>query len=426
MFKNIIEAFKIKEVRRKIWLTLAILLVYRIGCWIPTPGIELGAFSSSVGGNDFLGIISGISGNALSNGALLALGVLPYINASIIMQLLTIAIPKLERLARHGGDEGRKKITFYTRIAALVLALAQSIGIVVSFGSGMLDTSAIGNATIVGIIVVLMLTAGAMFTVWLGEKITAIGIGNGQSLLIFVGILSTAATAIANEIAQVVDNIDRIWTFGVFLVAVVLIFGFIVLIDLAERRVPVQYAKQIKGRKMYGGQSTFIPIKINSSGVMPIIFAMAIISFPQLIYSMVAGNAGGYPSYLAMGGWLYTIIVALLILFFSYFYSQATFNPVDVSRRIQQNGGFIPGIRAGQPTAEYLAKISRRITLFGAIFLATIALIPALVFGFVGGGSSIVNAFSATGLIIVVSVALEFNKQLEAQLLMRNYKGFLK
>lgn len=425
MFKNIIEAFKIKEVRRKIWLTLAILLVYRIGCWIPTPGISLGAFADNVDDGGFLSIISGVSGNALGNGALLALGVLPYINASIIMQLLTIAIPKLERLARHGGEEGRKKITFYTRIAALILALAQAIGIVVSFGVGSLDTSAIPNATIVGIMVVIVLTAGAMFTVWLGEKITEIGIGNGQSLLIFVGILSTAGQAIAQAVVDVANDIDRIWTFGVFLAAVILIFGFIVLIDLAERRVPVQYAKQIKGRKMYGGQSTFIPIKVNSSGVMPIIFAMAIISFPQLIVSMVSPTTV-YPSYLAMGGWLYTIIVAVLILFFSYFYSQATFNPVDVSRRIQQNGGFIPGIRAGAPTADYLAKISRRITLFGAIFLAIIALVPALVFGFVGGGSSIVNAFSATGLIIVVSVALEFNKQLEAQLLMRNYKGFLK
>ena len=425
MFRTIIDAFKIKEVRKKIWLTLAILLVYRIGCWIPTPGINLEYFASSVNDGGFLSIISGVSGNALGNGALLALGVLPYINASIIMQLLTIAIPRLEKLARQGGEEGRKKITFYTRIAALVLAVAQSVGIVVAFGTSALDVSAIANPTIVGIIVVITLTAGAMFTVWLGEKITEIGIGNGQSLLIFVGILSTAAQAISTAVTDVIADIDRIWTFAVFLAAVVLIFGFIVLIDLAERRVPVQYAKQIKGRKMYGGQNTYIPVKVNSSGVMPIIFAMAIISFPQLIVSMVSPTTA-YPEALGMGGWAYTVIVALLILFFSYFYSQATFNPVDVSRRIQQNGGFVQGVRPGRETADLLGKIRNRITLFGAIFLALIALVPTLIFGFVGGGSSIVNAFSATGLIIVVSVALEFNKQLEAQLLMRNYKGFLK
>lgn len=425
MFKTIKEAFKIKEVRKKIWLTLALLLIYRIGCWLPTPGILVSVFESQTGANDFLGIISGVSGNALSNGAVLALGVVPYINASIIIQLLTIAIPKLERLAKQGGDEGKKKIAMYTRIAALVLAIAQAVGIVVSFGAASLDTTAINSTFLVGAIVVIILVAGAMFTVWLGERITAIGVGNGQSLLIFVGILSTAGQAIFQSIKDIVADISLIWTIFVFLAAVILIFGLIVFVDLAERKVPVQYAKQIKGRKMYGGQSTFIPIKVNSSGVMPIIFSMALISFPQLIMS-IFWPATPYPSYLAAGGWLYSIIVALLILFFSYFYAQVSFNPVDVSRQIQQNGGFIPGIRAGAPTAEHLQKISKRITLFGAIFLAFIALVPTLIFGFIGGDSAIVSAFSATGLIIVVSVALEFNKQLEAQLLMRNYKGFLK
>jgi len=424
MFQTIIDAFKIKEVRRKIILTLVLLLVYRVGCWIPVPGLDLSAFQIS--GDGFLGILNGVTGNALSNGAILALGVVPYINASIIMQLLTIAIPKLERLARQGGEEGKKKITFYSRILALVLALAQSIGLVVGMFGGYLDPNgSIGSTFVAGMIVVLVLTAGAMFTVWIGEKITELGVGNGQSMLVFVGILATAGRAIVTEINSVAGNIDLIWTFFVFLAAVVIIFGFITFIDMAERKVPVQYAKQIKGRKMYGGQSTFIPIKINSNGVMPIIFAMALLTFPQLIFSMV-GSGGIYPSFLQMGGWLYTVLVAVLIFFFSYFYAQATFNPADVSRQIQQNGGFIPGIRAGQPTAEYLTKISRRITFFGALFLAVVALVPTLIFGFVASGSSLVNAFSATGLIIVVSVALEFNKQLEAQLLMRNYKGFLK
>lgn len=434
MFKTLKEAFKIKEVRKKILLTLLLLLIYRLGCWIPTPGIALSTFQGNVNGDaGFLSIISAVSGNALSNGALLALGVVPYINASIIIQLLTVAIPPLERLSKQGED-GKKKISKYTRICALVLAIAQSIGIVVGFGTSSLDSSVFfGSSFVTGAMVVLILVAGSMFTVWLGDKITALGIGNGLSLLIFVGLLSSAGTAIFKAITGITStNLENVWSLLIFFVALVAIFAFIVFIDSAERRIPVQYAKQIKGRKMYGGQNTNIPIKINASGVMPIIFATALISFPQLImsifwYSTEEGSAYmWYAKWLGAGSWVYSLLVALLILAFSYFYSQISFNPEDVSRQIQQNGGFIPGYRAGKPTAEYLKKVSNRITLWGAIFLAIIALIPTYIFTFIGSSGSLVNAFSATGLLIVVSVALEIDKQLEAQLLMRNYKGFLK
>ncbi len=430
MFKTIVEAFKIKEVRRKILLTLLLLLIYRVGCWLPIPAVSPTVYKSeSTGG--FLGILSAISGGALANGSILALGVVPYINASIIIQLLSIAIPSLQKLAKQGED-GKKKMNLYTKIAALVLAIAQSIGIVVSFGTSAMDTSVFGAnfpIWLVGAFIVVILVAGAMFTVWLGDKITDLGIGQGLSLLIFVGILSTAGTSLFQSFVGLGSDINGIWSILGFLLAVIVIFGLIVWVDSAERRVPVQYAKQIKGRKMYGGQTQNIPIKINSSGVMPIIFATAIISFPQLITSMFWAESGFYTWYskwLGAGSWVYAIVVSLLILFFSYFYAQLSFNPEDISKQIQQNGGFIQGIRPGKQTEEYLGRISKRITLFGAIFLAFIALVPTLIFTGVSKDGSLVNAFSATGLLIVVSVALEFNKQLEAQMLMRNYKGFLK
>ena len=432
MFKTIVNAFKVKEIRNKILITLALLLVYRVGCWLPVPGLVLSKFSEAIGTQDFLSLISSISGGALSQGAILALGISPYISASIIIQLLTIAIPSLERLSKQ-GEEGRKRIGFYTKICALVLAIAQAVAIVISY-SDCLNTQMFGFETpiwIIGTLVAIILIAGSMFTYWLGEKITELGIGNGLSLLIFVGILSTAGSALyANIVGIFEGSYSNIIDLVVFVVALVLIFGFIVFMDLAERKVPVQYAKQIKGRKMYGGQSTFIPIRVNSTGVMPIIFAMSLLTFPQLIMSIFWPNSSAYVWYsqwLGAGSWVYIVAVSLLILFFAYFWTQVTFNPDDIARNIQQNGGFIPTVRAGKPTADYLRRISNRITLFGAIFLAVIALVPSLVFKAIHmGNSGLVNAFSATGLLIVVSVAIEINKQLEAQMLMRNYKGFLR
>ena len=441
MFKTLKEAFKLKDVRKKIIITLLLLLIYRLGCWIPTPGIVANAFESVVNSDKggFLSIISAVSGSALANGAILALGVTPYINASIIMQLLTIAIPPLERLSKQ-GEEGKKKMAFYTKICALILSLLQAIGIVVGFGVSSLDVNVFfGSAFATGAVVVAILVAGAMFTVWLGDKITALGIGNGLSMLIFVGLLSTAGKAIFQSVTSIsASNLEGLWSLLVFLAVLIAIFAFIVFIDSAERRIPVQYAKQMKGRKMYGGQNTNIPIKINANGVMPIIFATSIITFPQMImslfwYSTEEGSAYmWYAKNLGAGTWLYIVLTALLILLMSYFWSQVSFNPEDVSRQIQQNGGFIPGYRPGKTTADYLKRVSNRITLWGAIFLALIALIPSILFKSLNGAldlsisGSLINAFSATGMLIVVSVALEIDKQLEAQLLMRNYKGFLK
>lgn len=423
MFKNIKEAFKIKEVRKKLLITFALLLVYRVGCWLPIPGINASVFSDAASSNDFFGIISAVSGNALSNGALLALGCIPYINASIILQLLGGAIPAIERLSQQ-GDEGRKKLNLYTRILALVISIAQAITIVSQSG-GAFDASIFGGATFTAFMVVVIMVAGAMFTVWLGERITEIGVGNGLSLLIFVGILATAGQAIFQAIKDLFTNIDGIWNLLLFFAAVIIIFGLIAWVDLAERKVTVQYAKQIKGRKMYGGQATSFPIKLNAQGVMPIILAMTLLSFPQMIVATFWPSVT-YPELLATGGWLYTVLSSILILLFSYFMASLTFKPDEIARQMQQNGGFINGIRPGKNTSDYLKKISDRLTFFGAIFLALVALVPTLVFTFIGGNSSLVNAFSATGLLIVVSCALEFDKQLESQLLMRSYKGFLK
>ena len=431
MFKTIVNAFKIKDVRNKILFTLLLLFIYRVGCWLPIPGIDISVFKTAIENESsgFLGLLSSISGGALSNGAILALGVTPYINASIIIQLLTVAFPSLERLSK-AGEEGRKKISFYTRIAALVLSIAQGAGIAIAYSSN-IDTNLLwqGAPAWIGCaFIATMLVAGGMFTVWLGERITDLGIGNGQSLLIFVGILSTAGTSLMSAFTNIANDIEYLWNILIFLAGVIVIFGLIVFVDTAERKVPVQYAKQIKGRKMYGGQSTYIPIRVVGSGVMPIIFASTLLMFPQVLMSIFWPNAlSWYSTYLGAGSWLYIIVSSFLILFFSYFYGQITFNPEDISKRIQQNGGFIPGIRAGKPTAEYLGKISKRIILFGAIFLAFVNFVPTTIFTAIGGSNtSLVNAFSATGLLIVVSVALELDKQLEAQMLMRNYRGFLK
>lgn len=427
MFRTIIDAFKVKELRKKIIITLLLLLVYRVGCWIPCVGFSTSAIFENSSGFGFFELMNMVSGGALKNCSVLALGVSPYITASIVIQLLTVAIPALERLSK-AGEDGRRKISLYTRIAALVLAIAQAVGIVVAY-SGSIDKNLSGIPVwLVGCGVVITMVAGAMFTVWLGERITDLGIGNGTSLLIFVGILSSAGTSISGIITMAVQNPTYIWYLVIFLVAVIAIFALIVFMDGGERRVQVQYAKQIKGRKMYGGQSNYIPIRINATGVMPIIFASALITFPQLIISIFWPNVTWYSDWLGTNSWLYIVLTAVFILLFAFFYSKITFNADDVSKRIQQQGGFIQGYRPGKTTAEYLGRVSDRITLFGAIFLAVIALIPSLAFkaiGDVSGASILINAFSATGLMIVVSVALELEKQLSAQMFMRNHKGFL-
>lgn len=441
MFETIVNAFKTKEIRIKIWLTLLMLLVYRVGCYIPIPGLNANALEQMLGGTDFFGILSMITGGSLANATLFSLGILPFINASIIMQLLTLVIPALERLSKE-GEEGRKKLTQITRYFAIVLAVIQAIGIVVGWKNAITAVFAFEAGwklpyfTMAGIIIILV--AGSTMVMWLGERITEYGIGNGTSLIIFVGILSTAGTTMARAFRMVGENWTYIWNILGFIILVAGIFMFIVFTDLAERRVTVQYSKQIKGNKMYGGQTTYIPIRINGSGVMPIIFASSLLTFPQMIMALFFPTSEAYAWYsqnMGSGTWVYYLFMVLLILFFAYFYAQIQFNPDDVSKNIQQYGGFIPGIRAGKPTSDFLRKISNRITLFGAIFLALLSLIPTFIFNAISGEGSTAfmsgelgfgGAFSATGLLIVVSTALEFNKQLESQIMMKHYKGFLK
>ena len=454
MFETIKNCFKVKEIRKKIWITLLLLLIFRIGCYIPVPGIDSDTFAQAIADYSFLELMSSITGSSLSNATLFALGISPYINASIIIQLLTVGIPALERLSRQ-GEEGRKKIAQITRYVTIALAIAQAIGIIVNiaagedainlvmFGGGgsgiMSDTAA---TWIAGVFLVVVYTAGAMLVMFIGERITEYGVGNGISLIIFVGIISTAGITIVGKFEELfVDGkLSALWILIGFVVLTVLEFTAIVAVDLSERRIPVQYAKQVKGRKMYGGQSTVIPIRIAGGGVMPLIFAFALISFPSMLASLFwPGSAfetgvtnwfsGSSPYW--YGQLIYMVALCLLIFAFAFFYSSMQFNPEDISKTIQQNGGFIQGIRPGKPTADYLRKISNRITLFGAIYLSLVAFIPSIISMVVVSlnitdDTSLLIVFSTTGILIVVSVALELEKQLQSQLMMKNYKGFLK
>lgn len=426
MFQTLVKAFKIKEVRNKILITLALLVVYRIGCYIPVPGISAGGLLGDTSESNFLylQIMSAVSGGALQYGTLFAMGIGPYINASIIIQLLTVGIPALERLSKQ-GEEGRKKIAQITRYVTIVLAVAQAIGITIGFSGNIEFDQLFGeNLRWLGYIaLVIIYTAGASLTMWIGERITDYGVSNGISLLIFTGIICSAGQAMMGIFTGEITT--AIWTIIVFIVAAILIFAAVVTVNDAERKIPVQYAKQVKGRRMYGGQSTHIPIKVNSSGVMPLIFAFAILSFPDLIINLVGVSSDNwYTTYMGTGSWLNAFVMCILILFFAYFYNAIQFKPDEISRSIQQNGGFIPGTRPGKPTTDYLKRVSNRITLFGAIYLAVIALVPTLIFRAID--QTLTMALSATGILIVVSVALEFNQALESQIMMKNYKGFLK
>ena len=437
MLQTVINALKVKEIRRKVYMMLLLLLVFRIGCFIPVPGLVRSTFAGIVEGNDFLTLMSSITGGALSQGTVFALGIGPYINASIIMQLLSVGIPALERLSKQ-GEEGRKKIAQYTRYVTILLAVIQSVGIIVGYGSEAIQTSLFFDQEwIAGVFMAVVYTAGALLVMWLGERITDYGVGNGQSMIIFVGMLATAGNSIVGQFQLVFEGGDAgmkaIWGLIAFALVSAVIFFAIVYVDLSERKVPVQYAKQIKGRKMYGGQSSSIPIRISGGGVMPLIFAFSILSFPQMIASLIDGGNNPFNTWwsnwmsASAQGWgavVYSLVLCLLIFAFSFFYAQMQFNPEDVSKSIQQNGGFIQGIRPGKATENYLKKISNRITLFGAIYLSLVAFIPSIAFAW--ANLALVNVFSTTGILIVVSVAMEFEKQLQAQLMMKNYKGFLK
>lgn len=436
MFETIKNAFGTKEIRVKIWATLLLLLVYRIGCFVPVPGISVIDIRKFVEAGSFLSVISAITGGSLSQGTLFALGIIPFINSFIIMQLLTLIIPKLEEMSKD-GEEGRKKITQITRYVAIVLGVIQAIGIAFMWKDYIEPIYGMQKNWLAMIYVIVILVGGSVMVMWLGERITEYGIGNGTSLIIFVGILSTAGTSLLNAFRTVPTDPNKLWNIFGFLILVVALFAFIVFMDGGERRITVQYAKQVKGNKMYGGQTTFIPIRVNASGVMPIIFASSFIMFPQMIISFIPKLAESKFGVWWMrnlttsgGTWwgslIYYIFLVVFIIFFAYFYSMIQFNPEDVSKNIQQYGGFIPGIRPGKPTSDYLKRINNRITLFGAIFLSIICVIPTFLFNVIGKDIGLSSAFSATGLLIVVSVALEFNKSLESQIMMRHYKGFLK
>ncbi len=440
MLQTIKNAFLSPDIRKKMLYTFILILIYRIGCFVPIPGLNVAEMGfTTVANNDFLQMLSTVTGSSFQNGTIFALGIVPFINSFIIMQLLTLIIPKLEKLSKD-GEEGRKKITQYTRYLSILLAIIQAIGIMFAWQDfiapvfGDSKTSEIFTM----ICIVLILTGGSSLVMWLGERITEYGIGNGTSLIIFIGIISTLGnsilTAAGSTIPEQVKSGDLtgIWYLLGFILLVLVLFVFIVFVDMADRKIQVQYAKQIKGNKMYGGQSTHIPIKVNASGVMPIIFATSLIMFPQMIIQFAGASTSGFglwwTEWLGTNGKLYPLIAFILIIFFAYFYAQIQFNPDDVARMLQQNGGFIPGIRPGKATSDHLRKINNRLTLFGALFLAIIALIPTLILQQVDGFATFGfnNAFSATGLLIVVSVALEFQKQLESQLLIKNNKGFLK
>ena len=427
MLRTLINAFREKEIRKKMLLTLLMLLIFRLGCFIPVPGIASGSFQS-LASNDFFSIMSTITGGSLQNGTLFALGIIPFINAFIIMQLLTLVIPPLDRLSKQGED-GRKKITQITRYMAIVLAVIQGVGICLGWGKNMFDAT-FGSTSLSMALVIIMFVGGSCLVMWIGDRITEYGVGNGTSLIIFVGILASAGQSLVGAFKNIGngDVAKNVWLIIAFLIVVLFVFVFIIFVDLAERKITIQYAKQVKGNKMYGGQSTHIPMKVNASGVMPIIFASSFLMFPQMIASFWPTSAfyQWWAKWLGIGTPIYIAVMCLLILFFSFFYSQIQFNPEEISKNIQQNGGYIPGIRPGRPTADFLKKINNRITLFGAIFLAVIALVPSVVFKFIGQENGLANSFSATGLLIVVSVAMEFDTQLQNQLMMKHYKGFLK
>ena len=453
MLETIRNAWKVPELKKKMLFTVFALLIFRLGAVIPVPYINtqaLGSYLESMTGTIF-GLINAMSGNAFAMGTVFALGIQPYINSSIIIQLLTVAIPALERMAKEGGEEGRKKIAAITRYATVAIALLQGFGYFTLLRTnGLLDTGDMSMIW-VGLVVVLCFTAGSAFVMWLGEQITEFGIGNGISIILFAGIIARMPSAVTSMYSGVsIWNQLRDETFTaalseevlasyqkaalhpamipVIIIGALALVVFIVFITNAERRIPVQYAKRVVGRKMYGGQSSHIPMKVNMSGVMPVIFAQAIASLPATIGTFAGktkesgGFWGGLLSVFDTDAILYIIIYFFLILGFSYFYSAIQFNPVEIANNLKKNGGFIPGFRPGKPTSDFITKVLNKITLFGALYLSIIAILP-IVTGNLSGMSSL--GIGGTSVIIVVGVALETVKAMEAQMMMRHYKGFL-
>ena len=425
MLKTVAQAWKIAEIRSKMIFTLLMLVVFRIGSNIPVPNINRSVLADMFQGEAGLfDLFDLFSGGSFSNFTIFALSITPYITSSIIIQLLT-AFPYFERLAKE-GVEGRKKMAQITRYLTVVLALVQSIGLTVGlFRSAVIDKSAFSI-----VVIVLVLTAGTAFLMWLGEQINEKGIGNGISLIIFAGIVARIPSGVRSLAVSLQDGQLSVITLILFAVAAIAVVIVVVLIQEGQRRIPVQYAKRVVGRKMYGGQSTHIPIKVNKSGVIPIIFALSLLQFPLTITYFFPGTAftewvtkwlspAGNP-----GVWIYAILNVILIIFFTYFYTAMTFNPAEVADNMKSNGGFIPGIRPGKATEEYLQKVMSRITIVGAIFLALIATLPTILSVMVPSLQGI--HFGGTSLLIAVGVALDTVRQLENQMIMRNYQGFLK
>ncbi len=444
MIQTIKNAWKVPELRGKILFTVFALLIFRVGSAIPVPFIDtktLSDYIQSQSGTIF-GLLNVMSGDAFAQATVFALSIQPYINSSIIIQLLTIAIPALERLQKEGGEEGKKKLEAITRYATVAIAIIQAFGFytflrVGTGGGTLLTTDNIWAA----FVIIAAFVAGSAFLMWLGEQITEFGIGNGISIILFAGIVARGpgmVSTIYNGVRAWMANADpktAIVMHPVFvpfvIIGMLLLVAFIVFITDAERRIPVQYAKRVVGRKMYGGQSSHIPIKVNMSGVLPIIFAQAIASIPATIGMFIPNKGAGWTAFeeiFSPTGLVYSVVYCLLIILFSYFYNTIQFNPVEVANNLKKNGGFIPGFRPGKPTSDFLSKVISRLTMFGAIYLGVVALLPTVVGNIMGAfdssaGSSL--GIGGTSVIIVVGVALETVKALEAQLMMRHYKGFL-
>lgn len=423
MFSTLRNAWKIPEMRKRIIFTLLMLLVIRLGSSIPVPYMDKEVvkqvFEAGEGG--LLQFLDLISGGTISNFSIFALSIYPYITSSIIVQLLTVAIPKLEELAKE-GEEGRKRINLYTRIGAVILAILQARGTTSLFKNALVAEGFVQNA-----VVIISLVAGTSFLMWVGNLITEKGIGNGISLIIFIGIVSGLPSTIIAYTRLALLQVVDVFKLILLAIVVILVVAFVVLLQEGERRVPVQYAKRVVGRKMYGGQSTHIPLKVSMSGVIPVIFSTSLLAFPQTIALFFTGNVPEWMiKYLSVQGkvgvWVYSILNVLLIMFFTYFYTAVQFNTVEYAKNLQQYGGFIPGIRPGRPTSDYLNKIITRLTFVGGLSLALIASMPIILSHLFKLNIN----FGGTAIIIVVGVVLETVKQLESEMLMRNYKGFLK
>lgn len=427
MFKTLRNAFTLPELRKKMLYVLFIIVLYRIGCVIPVPYVSADAMNylMSFGEGSIFQYMSILSGSAFSQATLFALSIQPYINSQIIMQLLTIAIPALENLSKE--EDGRKKINQISRYMTVALALITAYG----YYMYMRNIGVLTNTTVfAGIVIIVCYTAGSSLIMWLGEKINENGIGNGISLILFTNIVSSGPQIVGSLISYLTSGtVGGVITAIVSLLIGIFMVVFIVFMTNSERRLPVQYAKRVVGRKMYGGQSSTLPLKLNMSGVMPVIFANSILALPSTIAMFFPAPAegsfwAGFQKLISYNSWLYVVVFLVLIVFFSYFYIAISFNPIEVANNLKKNGGFIPGLRPGKPTSDYITKVLNKITLMGAAFLGIIAVLP-LAANIIAGGSIGGIAFSGTSIIIVVGVALETAREIEAQMTMRHYRGFL-